>query len=98
MRHIFIRCPHTISFLKQLKTFILRKIDPLYRDNNLAHFILLNHSTDIVNYLNLAAKWYISKQFQLEKPLIWQGFVRLVRLALTGEKQNIKSALRGTMF
>ena len=98
LTHIFIKCPHTKVFLGQLRTFILLKIDPLYRDNKCSYFIAINHSSHFVNYLNMAAKWYISKQFHKEEPLSWQGFKRLVQIALHGEKDCIKCALMGTMF
>ena len=65
--HIFINCPHTKSFLSHLRIFILLKIDPLYRDNKCSYLITINHNSHVINlYLNMAAKWYISKQFQQE--------------------------------
>ena len=96
--HIFINCHHTKSFLSILRTFILLKIDPLYRDNNCSYLITINHSSQVINYLNMVAKWYISKQFQQEQPLSWQGFKRFVHIALLGEKESIQSALKDTMF
>ena len=56
LTHIFIKCPHTKDFLGQLRTFILLKIYPFYRDNKCSYFIAINHSSNIVNYLNMAAK------------------------------------------
>ena len=98
LTHIFIKCPHTKHFLGQLRTFILLKIDPSYRDNKCSYFLVINHSSQIINYLNMVAKWYISKQFHKEEPLSWQGFKRLIQIALHGEKESIKCALMGTMF
>ena len=96
--HIFMGCPHTKSFLKELKIFILMKIDPLYRDNTCSHLITINHSCDVINYLNMSAKWYISKQFQREEPLSWHCFRLHVQLALHGEKESIRAALQNAKF
>ena len=43
----------------------------------------------IVNYINITAKWYMSKKFQNAKPLISKEYIRYIRVALTGEKRNI---------
>ena len=98
LTHIFINCPHTKSFLIHLRTFILLKIDPLYRDNKCSYLITINHNIHVINYLNMAAKWYISKQFQQEQPLSWHEFKRFIRIALLGEKAGVKSTLLDTMF
>ena len=90
LTHVFTKCPHTKYFLR---TFILLKIDPFYRDNKCSYFIAINHSSNIVNYLNMAAKWYISKQFHKEAPLSWQGFKRLVQIAVHGEKSVLNVRL-----
>ena len=36
-----------------------------------------NHENQIVNFVNLAAKWFISHKFQTNKDLIWDSFVNL---------------------
>ncbi len=96
--HIFLKCKVTIEFVKRLNTFVCMKIDPTYRDPKKFFFITCNHHNNIINYINMSAKWYISKQFQNAKQLTWEGFIRLIRFALTGDKNNIRAALEGTMF
>ena len=34
LTHIFLNCPHTKSFIILLRSFILLKVDPMYRDQN----------------------------------------------------------------
>ena len=91
--HIFLKCSHTISFLGRLRSFILLKIDPHFRDSKRIHYITCGHNNNLINYLNTAAKWYISKQFQKGIPLIWEGFIKFIRLALHGEKKSISDNL-----
>ena len=82
LEHIFIQYSHTNIFKNRLKTFINNKIDREYRDNRNYHFMICNHANPLVNYINLAAKWYISRNFQHYKPLIWDEFVRYTKFAL----------------
>ena len=89
LEHIFIQYSHTNTFKNRLKTFINNKIDREYRDNGNYHFMICNHANPLVNYINLAAKWYISRNFQHSKPLIWDEFVRYIKFALNGDKKNI---------
>ena len=51
--------------------------------------MICNHANPLVNYINLAAKWYINRNFQHSKPLIWDEFVRYTKFALNGDKKNI---------
>ena len=44
---------------------------------------LTSHTSEVT------AKWYMSKKFQTAKPLIWEEYIRYIRVALTGEKRNI---------
>ena len=98
LTHIFLNCPHTKSFIILLRSFILLKVDPMYRDQNCKYFITVTHSNQIINYLNMIAKWYISRQFQNIQPLAWDGFKRLISIALVGERECIRKALNDIMF
>ena len=51
--------------------------------------MICNHANPLVNYINLTAKWYISRNFQHSKPLISDEFVRYTKFALNGDKKNI---------
>ena len=92
--HIFLKCHHTLQFLIRLRTFIQLKIDPNFRDLKKVHFVTCDHENSIINYVNIAAKWYISKQFQTGELLAWDGFRRMVKMALNGEKAHIQAELR----
>ena len=70
----------------------------MYRDQNCKYFITVTHSNQIINYLNMIAKWYISRQFQNIQPLAWDGFKRLISIALVGERECIRKALNDIMF
>ena len=91
--HIYLQCPHTLDFVNILNDNIRLKIDHSYRDLNKKHYIICNHDNPSINYLNLVAKWYLSKQFQTGNKPCWRGFVKLLNLALTGDKPERKSSL-----
>ena len=93
LAHIFLKCSHTKSFISILRSFILLKIDPTYRDQNCKYFITVTHSNQIINYLNMIAKWYISRQFQNEQPLAWDSFKRLISLAWWGRESVLRKPL-----
>ena len=48
--------------------------------------MISNHAIPLVNYINLIAKWFISRNFQQTKPLIWDEFVRYAKFALNSDK------------
>ena len=58
------------------------------------HFIICNHANPLVNYINLTAKWYISRNSQKSKPLIWDEFVRYTKFAFNGDKSNLCMVLK----
>ena len=91
--HIFLKCYHTLTFRSVLQNFICGYIDPQYRDSKSVDFITSNHGNKTINYVNIAAKWYISKQFQSGHPLLWDGFKKYLRLALNGEKLSLRDNL-----
>ena len=61
LEHIFLSCSHTKAFCDKLKCFIQNNIDREFRDRKKMYFVLCNHSNSVINYFNLTAKWYISK-------------------------------------
>ena len=66
--HIYLHCIHTNSFTKILEDFIKRKVDRNYRDPTKINFIVCNHTSQIINYFNIVAKWYIlAKDFRQGK-------------------------------
>ena len=91
--HIYLQCPHTLEFIDILNDTIRLKIDHSYRDLNRKHYVICNHDNQSINYLNIVAKWYLSKQFQAGNNPCWRGFIKLLNLALTGDKPDRKSAL-----
>ena len=64
-----------------------------YRDINNYYLVTCYHSNPLINYLNITAKWYISKKIQNKKHLLWDKYIRFVKFALTGERRSIKVAV-----
>ena len=93
LEHIFIYCPNTKIFIRSLNIFIRHKICREYRDINNYYLVTCYHSNPLINYLNITAKWYISKNFQNKKRLLWDEYIRFVKFALTGERRSIKVAV-----
>ena len=89
LSHIFLHCPYSKAFTDRLHKFIRDKIFTEFRDTKRYYFITCNHVSAIVNYFNITAKWYMSKKFQNAKPLIWEEYIRYIRVALTGEKRTV---------
>ena len=91
--HIFLQCSHTLDFKSRLNAFITLKLDHQYRDPKNFHFLTCNHENKTINYINMVAKWYISKQFQNQLKLDWLGYKRFTKLVITGEKPHITNIL-----
>ena len=92
--HIFITCHVTNVFIKKVNTFIVNKIDPNYSDPNKFYFITCSHDNILINFLNIIAKWYISRQFQCKNHLIWEGYAKYVKIFICGEKHSIAHNLK----
>ena len=93
LEHIFLTCKISNDFRLLLNDFISLHIDRSYRDENKYFFICCNHENDIINYMNMAGKWFISRCFQKEETPTWIHFTRLVNKLLCGEKRVIKERL-----
>ena len=70
LEHIFLYCPNTKIFIRSLNIFIRHKICREYRDIDNYYLVTCYHSNPLINYLNITAKWYISKNFQNKKRLL----------------------------
>ena len=90
LEHIFIDCPAGTDFIAKLNTHITTKFDAAYSDENRLYLITSNHDNIIINYVNLAAKWYLSRSYQHETKPSWLGFIRAIKKYLIGEKSKIK--------
>ena len=44
----------------------------------------------------MIAKWYISRKFKNEQPLVWNSIKRLISLAM--ERECIEEALNNVMY
>ena len=76
---------------------INEKIDITYVDPTKSLFITCSHTNQIINYINLTAKWYISRQFQNKQPLLWEGYFKHIKLFLHGEKPTIARKMKELM-
>ena len=95
--HIFLKCPHTLNLVQQLNTFIRVNLEPTYIDNNMFFFVTCMNNNRSINFLNLCAKWYISRAFQQDKLLQWMSFVSLVKRLLVGERKGIVEQLESLL-
>ncbi len=93
LTHIYLQYPATATFMLHINGFICLNIDRSYTDTHKIHFITCLHDNKYVNYVNAAAKWYISNRFQNKQPLIWDGFIKQVKFFLLGEKRDIREKL-----
>ena len=71
----------------------IKKVPAPPPDPTKTNFIVCNHTSRIINYFNIVAKWYISKRFQAGEMPIWQGYIKLLKLTLTGDKIGPKSCI-----
>ena len=67
--HIFLYCPYSKVFTDRLNKFITVNIFTDFRDTKRYYFITCNHNNAIVNYINITAKWYMSKNFKMRSCL-----------------------------
>jgi hypothetical protein len=95
--HIFLKCPITLNFIVLLNEFIRNKLDSNYSDPSGLYFITCYYNNTDIDYLNLCAKWYISRQFQHQNNLQWVGYVGWVKRLLIGEKRDLKERLEGLL-
>ena len=94
LSHIFIHCTKTTAFLTLVDNFIRGNLDSSYQDPHRLRLVTLSHNDQRVNFLNAVCAWYISKRFHNKQQLVWEGFIKHVKLFLYGEKRNISTGLK----
>ena len=94
LNHIYFNCNHATMFIRKLIRFINDKVDSGYTDYLRYSFITCNHDNQIINFINLAAKWFISRQFQMNKDLIWDSFIKNLKILLIGERREVCTLLK----
>ena len=97
LEHIYLQCPVTTKFIALVNSSINIKLDPSFSDPHKLHYITCCHNNKSVNFINAAAKWYISNRFQNKKPLIWDGFAKSVKYFLVGEKSVISDTIHSVL-
>ena len=97
LTHIFIDCIHTSVLINKLESLIRANFDQDYSDATRYHFITCSHHMQEVNYINMIAKWYISKQYQFKKEVRWDLFLKHIGIFLVGEKVDIKRAINSAV-
>ena len=91
LQHIFMNCVHSTRFIKLLNRYITSHFDSTYSDHLRYYFITCDHSNTSINFLNLVAKWYISREFQNSRDLRWDSYLNYIKIFLTGEKDIIRN-------
>ena len=77
-------------FINSLNNFIRTDIDSEYSDRDRYFLLTCAHDNQCVNFINMAGKWFISRQFHRSENLMWDLFLKFVRSFLIGEKIEIK--------
>ena len=93
LNHIFFQCPQASIFVEKTAKFIRDNIESDYSDNSRYYFLTCSHHRDIVNFVNLAAKWYLSRQYQTKAQLLWEGFLKYLKIFMVGERAVITQEL-----
>ena len=93
LNHIFFECSHTSRFIVDLNQFIKDRFDSSYTDTSRYHFLTCFHDNNYINFVNLAAKWYISRRFQTKSDLLWSGFLKHLKIFMLGERADIRREL-----
>ena len=80
-------------FSSQLIRHIRNNFDDDYEDPNYYFFITCNHENNNINYLNLASKWYLSRCYQMEKPVSWPRFISSLENTMIGEAKSLRDTI-----
>ena len=97
LAHIFVQCPISTQFITLINGFIRTHIDSNYSDPSRRYLITCSHDNQLINYINLTAKWYISRQYQNKWSLNSDGYKNKVKIFLYGEKRAISTNIKQYM-
>ena len=101
LKHIFLDCPVSGALRGQLSNIIDSHSNgyllELQEKRNFS-FIMCSHPSQVVNYLVLAFKWYISRQYQAKKTPVWVGFTNTLRQLLATEPESVRSVVTSLVF
>ena len=94
LEHIFLYCPVSKIFRRKLDLHINSNLLQGYSDPDSHYFITCSHENNGINYLNLSAKWYLSRCYQMEIPVSWTNYVNSLEKTLTGETKSLQKKIR----
>ena len=97
LRHIFIECRVTTTFLARVNSFIRSNIDVNYDDPLRYTLITLSHGDKRVNFINAVLLWYLGRRFQNSQTPNWESYIYHIRRFMTGEKRNIVEGLQNLL-
>ena len=92
LKHIYLECPANQAFMQKLSEFIVGHLEEDLPNSNINQFAL-NHENVAVNFLYLAANWYVGRKTQKRKDLFWDEFLKHIKILLEGEKTAIVNRL-----
>ena len=92
LKHIYLECPANQAFMQKLSEFIVGHLEEESPNSNINQFAL-NHENAAVNFLYLAANWYVGRKTQKCKDLFWDEFLKHLKILLDGEKTAIVNRL-----
>ena len=62
------------------------------------YFLTCYHENVIINYLNLASKWFLSRCYQTNNAVNWYNFNKSIVKLLYGEKKDISDTLKSVFY
>ena len=93
LNHLFLECPTSSTFFSKITSFIVDNFDPGYQDNRNYFLVTCDTPNEVVNYIVLISKYYISRSYQMNTPISWNSFLRTLRKMLLGERATIRDVV-----
>ena len=97
LEHIYINCQYSLDFVSKVHSFITANLDSTFNDHE--HVIRLGciHPNQAIIFMLLTCNWYIGRQYQRNKGLYWEPYVRFCKQFLNGEKLYIVNQINNSL-
>ena len=96
--HIYLICPITKLFTARVTRLIKESLDAQFEDPTKIIYLTCSHSNQNINLVLAMAKYYLSRRYQYQKDISWQGFTNFVMGMLGGEKEETKRIIKEALI